>query len=126
MPRLRPKLVPRLRLTERLNQSLQLGLGHKLTLISVSAGFGKTTLVSEWVVGCERPTAWLPLDEGDNDATRFLAYLVAALQTVAANIGEGVLAVLQSPQPTLTESFLYSTTITLLMPRRLTMPSPSC
>src|SRR5713101_5051064 len=52
---------------------------------------GKTTLVSEWVEGIERPAAWLSLDEGDNDPARFLTYLVAALQTIAANIGEGVL-----------------------------------
>ena len=54
----------------------------------------------------ERPVAWLSLDEGDNDPTRFLTYLVAALQTIAANIGEGVLAVLQSPQPPPIESIL--------------------
>ena len=54
----------------------------------------------------ERPTAWLSLDEGDNDPTRFLTYLVAALQTIAAKIGEGVLGVLQSPQPPPTESIL--------------------
>ncbi|MGB3712912.1 MAG: LuxR C-terminal-related transcriptional regulator [Candidatus Promineifilaceae bacterium] len=104
VPPLRPNLVPRSRLIERLNQGLQ--LGHKLTLISAPAGFGKTTLVSEWVAGCERPAAWLSLDEGDNDPTRFLAYLVAALQTIAANIGEGVLGVLQSPQPPPTEPIL--------------------
>ena len=50
--------------------------------------------------------AWLSLDEGDNDPTRFLTYLVAALQTIAPNIGEGVLGVLQSPQPPPTESIL--------------------
>ena len=53
-----------------------------------------------------RPVAWLSLDEGDNDPTRFLTYLVAALQTIAANIGAGVLAVLQSPQPPPIESIL--------------------
>ena len=79
---------------------------RRLTLISAPAGFGKTTLVSEWVAGCGRPVAWLSLDEGDNDPARFLTYLVAALQTIAANIGEGVLAVLQSPQPPPTESIL--------------------
>ena len=94
--------VPRPRLTERLNE----GLHRKLTLISAPAGFGKTTLLGEWVAGCERPAAWLSLDEGDNDPTRFLAYLVAALQTIAPNIGEGVLGVLQSPQPPPTESVL--------------------
>ena len=58
-------------------------MGRKLTLISAPAGFGKTTLVSEWVAGCGRPVAWLSLDEGDNDPARFLTYLVAALQTIA-------------------------------------------
>ena len=50
-------------------------------------------------ISCDRPVAWLSLDEGDNDLARFLAYLVAALQTIAADIGQGVLAMLQSPQP---------------------------
>ena len=104
IPPPRPKVVLRPRLIERLNEGLS--AGRKLTLISASAGFGKTTLVSEWVAGCGRPVAWLSLDEGDNDPTRFLTYLVAALQTIAANIGAGVLAVLQSPQPPPTESIL--------------------
>jgi LuxR family maltose regulon positive regulatory protein len=97
IPRLRPNAVSRSRLLERLNE----GLHRKLTLISAPAGFGKTTLVSAWVEGIERPVAWLSLDEGDNDPTRFLTYLVAALQTIAATIGEGVLSALQSPQPPL-------------------------
>ena len=84
-PPVRKNLVPRPRLIERLNE----GLEGKLTLISAPAGFGKTTLVSEWLAGCERPVAWLSLDEGDNDPARFLTYLVAALQTIAAKIGEG-------------------------------------
>src|SRR4030065_922365 len=98
IPPPRPKVVLRPRLVERLNA----GLHHKLTLISAPAGFGKTTLVSEWVAGSERlepkvRAAWLSLDKADNDPTRFLAYLIAALQTIAANIGEGVLGALQSP-----------------------------
>jgi LuxR family maltose regulon positive regulatory protein len=72
---------------------------RRLTLISAPAGFGKTTLISEWIAGCQRPAAWLSLDEGDSDPTRFLSYLVAALQTIAPNIGEGVLGALRSPQP---------------------------
>src|SRR2546426_8434445 len=102
IPPLRPHVVIRPRLIERLNE----GLHRKLILISAPAGFGKTTLVSEWVEGIERPTAWLSLDEGENDPTRFLTYLVAALQTIAATIGEGVLGVLQSPQPPPIESLL--------------------
>src|SRR5258708_34311646 len=78
IPPLRPNVVIRPRLLERLNE----GLHRNLTLISAPAGFGKTTLVSEWVVGCQRPTAGLPLNEGDNNPTRFLPYLVAALQTL--------------------------------------------
>src|SRR6266700_1404611 len=102
LPRLRPNVVSRPRLLERLNE----GLHRKLTLIAAPAGFGKTTLVSEWVALIERPTAWLSLDEGENDPTRFLAYLVAALQTIAATIGKGVLGVLQSPQPPPPEAIL--------------------
>ncbi len=99
-----PKIVLRPRLIERLNEGLS--SGRKLTLVSAPAGFGKTTLVSEWVAVCERPVAWLSLDEGDNDPACFLAYLVAALQTVAPKIGAGVLRTLQSPQPPSIESIL--------------------
>jgi len=95
IPPVRPELVSRPRLIERLNA----GLHRKLTLISAPAGFGKTTLLSEWVAGCGRPVAWISLDEGDNDLTRFLAYFVVALQTLEAGIGEGVLSVFQAPQP---------------------------
>jgi LuxR family maltose regulon positive regulatory protein len=95
VPQPQPTAVVRPRLIERLNE----GLHRKLTLISAPAGFGKTTVVSEWVACCDRPVAWLSLDEGDSDPTRFLAYLVAALQTIAADIGQTVLGALQSPQP---------------------------
>jgi LuxR family transcriptional regulator, maltose regulon positive regulatory protein len=102
IPPPQPKVVLRPRLIERLNE----GLYRKVTLISAPAGFGKTTLLGEWVAACEREAAWLSLDEGDNDPTRFLVYLVAALQTIVPNIGEGMLAVLQSPQRPPTESIL--------------------
>jgi len=102
IPPPRPNMVLRPRLSERLNKGLQ----RQLTLISAPAGFGKTTLVSEWVATCERPVAWLSLDEGENDPARFLAYLVAALQTIASTIGAGVVGVLQAPQPPPTEAIL--------------------
>lgn len=102
IPTPRTKVVLRPYLIERLNE----GLDRKLTLISASAGFGKTTLVSEWAAGCERPIAWLSLDEGDNDLLRFLTHLVAALQTIVENIGGGVVSALNSPQPPLNESTL--------------------
>src|SRR5215470_4674367 len=98
----RPNVVSRPRLLERLNE----GLHCRLILISAPAGFGKTTLVSEWVAGIERSAAWLSLDAGDNDPTRFLTYLVAAVQTIAPTIGAGVLGVLQSPQPPPPEALL--------------------
>jgi len=93
--------VPRPRLIQRLDEGLR--LGHRLTLICAPAGFGKTTLLSEWVGRCGRPVAWLSLDESDNDPARFLAYFVAALQTIearqasVASIGEGVFQAPQSP-----------------------------
>ncbi len=102
IPPPRPRIVRRPRLIERLNK----GLHGKLTLIAAPAGFGKTTLASEWVAAGTRPVAWLSLDEGDCEPTRFLAYLVAALQTMAPSLGEGVLAALQSPQPPPFESML--------------------
>jgi LuxR family maltose regulon positive regulatory protein len=91
----RPNLVARVRLIERLNEGLR--LGHKLTLISAPAGFGKTTLLSHWIADCKLQIAnyklqfgWLSLDEGDNDPARFLAYLVAALRMVGVQVEEGI------------------------------------
>jgi LuxR family maltose regulon positive regulatory protein len=104
IPPPRPKVIRRPHLIERLNE----GLHRKLTLISAPAGFGKTTLVSEWIANCERPAAWLSLEEGDSHPTRFLAYLVSALQTIEPTIGDGVLSVLQSPQPPPIDSILTS------------------
>ncbi len=100
----RTRLVFRPRLIEQLNEGLR--SSHRLTLISAPAGFGKTTLVSEWVASHDRPTAWLSLDEGDNDSIRFLTYLVAALQTIAPNVGADVLSALQFPQPPPIEAML--------------------
>jgi len=105
IPPRRSHIVLRPRLIERLDE----GLHRRLTLISAPAGFGKTTLVSEWVAGCERfdpkvHIAWLSLDEGDSDPARFMAYLIAALQTIRAELGEGLLPILQSHQPPSIES----------------------
>ena len=104
IPPPRPKIILRPRLIERLNE----GMHCKLTLISAPAGFGKTTLVSEWAAGYDRPVAWVSLDERDDDPSCFLTYLVAALRTIAANIGAGVLGVLQAPQPPPIESILIA------------------
>jgi LuxR family maltose regulon positive regulatory protein len=96
IPPPRPNLVPRPRLIQRLDEGLR--QGHRLSLISAPAGFGKTTLVSEWVCSIPREVAWLSLDEGDNDPTQFLNYLSAALQQVDGNIGQAAQQILQSPQ----------------------------
>ncbi len=102
MPVPRSRVVPRPRLIER----LEAGLDGKLTLISAAAGFGKTTLVSAWIAGCGLPAAWLSLDEGDSDPARFLAYLIAAMQTVAQQVGQGALAAIQAPQQPPTEAIM--------------------
>ena len=103
IPPTRPKLVRRPRLIERLDG----GLHRKLTLISAPAGFGKTTLVTEWLDylrgnsingnQTEIKIAWLSLDEGDNDFARFLTYFIAALnraEGLEETIGEGALSML--------------------------------
>ena len=92
IPAPRPELVPRLRLIEQLNH----GLKGKLTLISAPAGFGKTTLLCECAQQCKKPTAWLSLDEGDNDPESFLSYLIAALGKTEPGIEVGLLEVLES------------------------------
>jgi ATP/maltotriose-dependent transcriptional regulator MalT len=102
IPPPRPDAVHRPRLVERLNE----GLRGKLTLVAAPAGFGKTTLVSEWLAGRGRPAAWLSLDEGDNDPARFLMYLVSALRTVVADVGGEALATLQAPQTPPIEALL--------------------
>ena len=102
IPQPQPRVVFRPRLIERLDE----GLRRRLTLVCAPAGFGKTTLLSEWIAALPQPAAWLSLDEADNAPKRFLTYLVAALRTIAPDIGEGVLGVLRSPQPPTTESVL--------------------
>jgi LuxR family transcriptional regulator, maltose regulon positive regulatory protein len=104
VPPPQPKVVFRPGLIEHLDE----GLDRRVTLISAPAGFGKSTLLGEWVAGCGRPAAWLSLDERDNDPTRFLTYLVAALQTITPSMGRELLGVLQSPQPPLAEAILVA------------------
>ncbi len=94
IPRLRPELVSRPRLVQRLDE----GLSRQLTLVSTPAGFGKTTLLSEWAGRHPGQVAWLALDVGDNDPVRLLAHLIGALQRVAAGLGAEALAAIQSAQ----------------------------
>jgi LuxR family maltose regulon positive regulatory protein len=103
IPPPRPNLISRPRLIEQLNA----GVRRKLTLLSAPAGFGKTTLLSEWIHSAAHlRVAWLSLDKGDNDLARFLSYLIAALQTIDTSIGQGLLATLRSPNPVDRESVL--------------------
>ena len=97
VPRRRRGLVARPRLSERLSR----GAESALTLVSAPAGFGKTTLLAEWLAAAPadgRSAAWLSLDQRDNDPALFWTYLVAALQTAAPGVGAGALSLLQSPQ----------------------------
>ena len=93
----RQDLVPRPRLLEKLNT----GHDKKLTLISAPAGFGKSTLLSNWVHQSEEDIVWVSLDESDNDPARFLTYFIAAINQSDATetaIGKGSLSLLQSSQ----------------------------
>ena len=95
-----PKTLPELVARPRLIARLQEGLHRKLTLISAPAGFGKTTLVSAWVAQGQRPVAWLSLDQEDSDPACFLSYLISALQSVAPDLGENILGMLETtPTP---------------------------
>jgi LuxR family maltose regulon positive regulatory protein len=104
LPSLRPNRVSRPRLLERLNQGLLPGV--RLVLVSAPAGFGKTTLASEWARASGLTTAWLSLDEADNDPVRFWHYAVAALQTVEPALGQAMAAALDTPAPPPIESLL--------------------
>ncbi|HZU04232.1 MAG TPA: LuxR family transcriptional regulator, partial [Ktedonobacteraceae bacterium] len=102
VPRPRAQLVPRPHLVERLQQMSDL----TLTLVSAPAGFGKTTLLAQWLAERRMPVAWLSLEPEDNDPLRFLSYLIAALQTVQADIGTTASALLHTPQPPPLETLL--------------------
>ncbi|MCB0111291.1 MAG: NACHT domain-containing protein, partial [Caldilineaceae bacterium] len=94
IPLLRPQFVARPAITTK----LLAGAVLPLTLIAAPAGFGKTTLISEWIAQTHQPVAWLSLDEEDNEPSRFLLYLVAALRSVHAHVGESTLASLKVAQ----------------------------
>src|SRR5450631_2775456 len=101
VPRPRRGVVSRPRLSERLNH----GTASKLMLVSAPAGFGKTTLLAEWLAARsgaptdERQVAWLSLDPRDNDPAVFWPYFVAAVQTVSPGVGTSTVALLESARP---------------------------
>jgi LuxR family maltose regulon positive regulatory protein len=92
IPPPRPDLVARPRLIER----LEAGTRGKLTLVSAPAGYGKSTLVSEWIARSNVPTAWLSLDASDNDIAQFFSYLIAALQQINPDIGVDIQSILEA------------------------------
>ncbi|MGB7340437.1 MAG: hypothetical protein WBC91_16180, partial [Phototrophicaceae bacterium] len=102
IPTTRSEMVSRPHLIERLNQGLQ----SRLTLVCAPAGFGKTNIISEWLSQCDRLSAWLSLDEQDNDPTRFLTYVIASIQTIAPDLGNDLLKTLKSPQPPAIDTLL--------------------
>lgn len=104
LPVPRPDRVSRERLLARLDSSI----GAKLILVSAPAGFGKTTLVCDWLNRLNRPISWLSLDDEDSDLQRFLSYLVAAIQTFSPNVANQLAAALQSPQPPDVEPLLIT------------------
>jgi len=106
IPTARKDFVPRLRLLQVLNDAWQ--QGKKLVLVSAPAGYGKTTLIIEWLPELQTKTAWISLDKADNDPARFLTYLIAALGQIDKRIGENTQALLQSPQPLPPEVVLTS------------------
>lgn len=98
VPRWRPGLVSRPRLVEQLER----GARGKLTLVSAPAGFGKTTLLAEWLATAPTPArhvAWVSLDAGDNDPTRFWTYCATALRALQGDAGGHALALLRTSQP---------------------------
>ncbi|HEY9528170.1 MAG TPA: LuxR C-terminal-related transcriptional regulator [Anaerolineales bacterium] len=94
-PRLSTGMVPRERLLARLDE----GLIRKVTLVSAPTGFGKTTLVCKWIASREVPSAWVTLDDHDNDPVRFWTYVCSALRTRDSAIGKATLSLLTGPQP---------------------------
>ena len=117
VPSKKSALVLRPRLIEQVSQGIY--LGSRLTLVSAPAGFGKTTLVTDWLSKYpDRDSrgpgddgsyvTWLSLDEGDNDLSGFLTYIIAALQKLDESIGEAAAVMLHAPQPPPTESLLTS------------------
>jgi len=92
VPQIPPRFVSRPRLIERIHR----GVEGPLTLLAAPAGFGKTLLLLEWTKDTHLPVAWLTLDSADNDLGRFFRYLIGALQTLEAGLGEDALDFTQS------------------------------
>lgn len=123
VPPLHGNLVNRSSLVTRLNDGI--ARGCRLTLISAPAGYGKSTLLSEWQAQAKLPVAWLSLEKGENSPARFWSYFVAALNTLTpvqqANIGSAILQASRTPQPGSMEDQL-----TEMINELSTLDSPVC
>jgi LuxR family transcriptional regulator, maltose regulon positive regulatory protein len=102
IPPPQPRLVARPRLLDKLAGAFRPGV--RLVLISAPAGYGKTTLLSDWIADLQRSASpvqfcWLSLDAEDNDLYRFWRYLIAALQTVNPSVGIDLMEQLASSPP---------------------------
>ncbi len=95
VPPLRPDLVPRQRLIDKMNE----GVRRKLLLVTAPAGFGKTILICTWAAQCSMPVAWLSLDQGENDPWQFWAYVCTAMQRCFADLGQVVFPSFNVEQP---------------------------
>lgn len=110
IPPLRRETLTRPLLTAQLNE----GIGHtepftrKLTLVSAPAGFGKSTLITQWLQRSNLPVAWLSLDEGENDLVRYFSYLAAALENLGMQMGKSLTSLLKSPQTRPAQSLIAS------------------
>jgi len=129
-PTPRAGLLPRARLTSR----LEAGLRGRLCLLGAPAGFGKTTLLAQWYAGAGR-VAWVSLDEGDNEPARFWAYVIAALRTVDPGVGSVALQALRRPGADLRRTVLPSllnelstldTRLALVLDDYHAVTSPAC
>src|SRR5688572_7527625 len=94
-----PRLPARMVARERLLARLEEGLSRKVSLVSAPTGFGKTTLVRTWITNREVPSAWVTLDDHDNDPVRFWTYVCSALRTLDPAFGKTTLSMLTGPQP---------------------------
>jgi LuxR family maltose regulon positive regulatory protein len=94
-PLLQPGIVTRDRLLEMLDENRT----RRLCLVVAPAGWGKTTLLTEWArqAGDRHSVAWITLDETDDEPHRFWTYVVTALRTAAPDVGGGALAALRVP-----------------------------
>lgn len=102
IPGLKSGMVRRKKLIARMNE----GINRKLILISAPAGFGKTTLLSEWISQREEPAAWISIDSSDNDPVYFVQYMIAALKTVVPGFGDDVLEFLKASNEIKTEAIM--------------------